>query len=220
MSKLQAIIGDALDFWFPDYGIIPNARPDWLYGLELDFYIPSFGLAIEVQGRQHYFFCPEFHRSVDDFQAQRQRDQSKLRTCNASGIRLLTADERTSCMLGGLCTKLTQHFNRKFFAPKSIAQEWEQHRRLLAHHQRETYIAFKVRGSGELTPLNKVSSRWLKSQSKSPFKTKLREAAHVSLSSSQETVVTPAFSPPSSRAKTAALVSGALHPGGAAAVTL
>lgn len=34
--------------------LLINKRPKWLYGLELDFYIPELNLAFEFQGEQHY----------------------------------------------------------------------------------------------------------------------------------------------------------------------
>lgn len=58
--------------------------------LYLDFYIPSIKLAIEVHGKQHYEFCPFFHRSKADFLKGRARDEDKLAWCELNDIQLIT----------------------------------------------------------------------------------------------------------------------------------
>ena len=58
--------------------------------LYLDFYIPSIKLAIEVHGKQHYEFCPFFHRSRADFLKGKARDEDKITWCELNDIRLVT----------------------------------------------------------------------------------------------------------------------------------
>lgn len=58
--------------------------------LYLDFYIPSIKLAIEVHGKQHYEFCPFFHRSKADFLKGKARDEDKLAWCELNDIQLIT----------------------------------------------------------------------------------------------------------------------------------
>lgn len=58
-----------------------QVRPDWLNGLELDFYYPEHRLAFEFQGGQHY-----------TRRDQKLRDGSKKRLCKAHGVLLIRID--------------------------------------------------------------------------------------------------------------------------------
>lgn len=62
-----------------------NYRPDWLFGMELDFYFEDLKFAVEFQGGQH--FTPV--HGYDHLRAQRRRDQSKKRICKERGVALL-----------------------------------------------------------------------------------------------------------------------------------
>jgi hypothetical protein len=66
-----------------------NYRPDWMEGLELDFYIDEHKIAAEVQGAQHYSFVEFFHKSQDDYRAQQQRDANKKYLCRLNRIELV-----------------------------------------------------------------------------------------------------------------------------------
>ena len=71
-----------------------NIRPDWLISpngerLELDFFIPSLNLALEVQGKQHFEFVEFFHRDNHGYNAQIYRDKTKKAICEKAGIKLL-----------------------------------------------------------------------------------------------------------------------------------
>lgn len=92
-SKLQQQIGRTLHQIFKGCTIAENTRPDWLITpdgerCELDFYIEDLGLAIEVQGKQHYVHIPHFHPSYNDFLRQKQRDDFKRIACRKRGINL------------------------------------------------------------------------------------------------------------------------------------
>ena len=56
--------------------------------LFLDFFIPSFKLAIECQGVQHGKYVPFFHGTKLEFAKAMQRDSRKLSWCSLNGIRL------------------------------------------------------------------------------------------------------------------------------------
>jgi hypothetical protein len=75
---------------FPTSKVIPNHRPDWLRGCELDAYLPSENLAFEYDGQQHREFTPHFHRTIDAFTSQVERDGWKRSVCKERGIRVLT----------------------------------------------------------------------------------------------------------------------------------
>lgn len=57
--------------------------------LYLDFYIPLLGIAVEIQGEQHFKFIPHFHGSPLKFLAAKQRDADKEAWCALNGITLV-----------------------------------------------------------------------------------------------------------------------------------
>lgn len=57
--------------------------------LKLDFYLPDFRLAVEVQGEQHYKQVGKFHANKQDFIAGRRRDADKRRWCELNNVRLV-----------------------------------------------------------------------------------------------------------------------------------
>lgn len=61
-------------------------RPDWLFGMELDFFFPSLNFAVEFNGDQHYYDTDHFGSSAK----QRARDSRKRAICKERGVILLT----------------------------------------------------------------------------------------------------------------------------------
>lgn len=57
--------------------------------LFLDFYIPTFGLAIEVHGQQHFEFSSFYHKSKLDFMLSQANDNKKAEWCQLNGINLI-----------------------------------------------------------------------------------------------------------------------------------
>ena len=57
--------------------------------LFLDFYIPQFKYAIEVNGQQHYSFSALFHKNRMDFLKAKTRDVEKATWCEVNNIDLL-----------------------------------------------------------------------------------------------------------------------------------
>lgn len=74
----------------------PTVRPSFLKRaesscpLELDGYNSDLKLAFEYNGIQHYKYSPYFHKSMQDFVAQKKRDKDKEVLCRANGITLIT----------------------------------------------------------------------------------------------------------------------------------
>jgi hypothetical protein len=70
-------------------------RPDFLKNeqsgrnLEIDLFNKDLGLAVEIQGIQHYKFSPRFHLTPKHFEEQQQRDQQKALKCRQYGIKLI-----------------------------------------------------------------------------------------------------------------------------------
>lgn len=79
----------------------PSIRPDWLKNpetgrnLEIDCYDDDIqtnfgkGLAIEVDGAQHFQMTSYFHNSPKDFINQVKRDRLKDKICNERGVLLV-----------------------------------------------------------------------------------------------------------------------------------
>lgn len=58
--------------------------------LELDISeLTVLRLAIEYNGRQHYFFTKRFHNTIEDFHAQLRRDETKRQLCAEHGLYLI-----------------------------------------------------------------------------------------------------------------------------------
>ena len=57
--------------------------------LRLDFYIPSLGIGIEVQGDQHYF-VNDFFGGMKTFKRQVKNDRRKRQWCKENGVKLIS----------------------------------------------------------------------------------------------------------------------------------
>ena len=69
-------------------------RPCWLrnttgYAMELDMVCPELNIAVEYNGRQHYFFPNDFHKTRQEFDDQVKRDDLKRTLCARKGMRLV-----------------------------------------------------------------------------------------------------------------------------------
>jgi hypothetical protein len=89
MSKIADEIYDILIEIFPkvfnsriDKEVYVNYKGQKLF---FDFYIKSFGVYIEVQGRQHTEFVKHFHGSREAFMAQKKRDNLKIQYVEGNG---------------------------------------------------------------------------------------------------------------------------------------
>lgn len=57
--------------------------------LKLDVYCPSYALAAEYHGRQHFFYTGRFFNSKYEFLEAQKRDEKKAQWCKDNGITLL-----------------------------------------------------------------------------------------------------------------------------------
>lgn len=92
-SLLQKQTVKQLDRIYGCHAVQENVRPEWLIGpnghrLELDVFVPTAKIAIEVQGPQHYRFSEHHHRDAAGFEAQQKRDSQKRVFCTRKGITL------------------------------------------------------------------------------------------------------------------------------------
>jgi hypothetical protein len=78
-------------FKLPFSSVRPNflKNPKTGKNLELDMYSPHLKLALEYQGAQHRTYTPFFHKSIDDFNSQVERDNYKKQKCIDEGIDLI-----------------------------------------------------------------------------------------------------------------------------------
>lgn len=123
-SKLQKYIGAKLRFYFSKYEILENTRPDWLLNqegnrLELDFYIPTLNVAIEVQGDQHFEFCEFMHGDIDGFNRLKRDDAVKKTKCKERGITLVEITDANQ--LSNLVDRLDEYtYHSSTLPPISI----------------------------------------------------------------------------------------------------
>jgi hypothetical protein len=57
--------------------------------LYLDFYIPLYKLAVEIDGQQHRSYNTFYHRSQSDFVKQKVNDNFKSQWCDLNQIRFI-----------------------------------------------------------------------------------------------------------------------------------
>jgi very-short-patch-repair endonuclease len=86
-SKLSIEVHTVLREIFPEAKIIlekyVNYKGQKLY---LDFWMPQFGLVIEVHGGQHDKFNRHFHRDAQGYRAHKQRDSLKEEWAQLEGL--------------------------------------------------------------------------------------------------------------------------------------
>lgn len=58
-------------------------------GLKLDVYCPSYKVAAEYHGRQHFYYTSKFFSSRYDFEEAQKRDAKKIQLCKEKGIALV-----------------------------------------------------------------------------------------------------------------------------------
>lgn len=63
--------------------------PDLKHGyLRFDFYLPTVGVCLELQGAQHYTYTKIFHKKRSDFTKAQERDRVKISYCLSHNIKL------------------------------------------------------------------------------------------------------------------------------------
>ena len=82
----EALLYRLVQTHFPD--AVHHASPEWLKPQHLDIYIPSLGIAIEYQGKQH-FEAIDFFGGEKALLCTAERDRRKIKRCQANGVRLL-----------------------------------------------------------------------------------------------------------------------------------
>ncbi|GHV49397.1 hypothetical protein AGMMS49579_00890 [Spirochaetia bacterium] len=93
-SEGERVCRSFLETIFKPY-TFKKVRPSFLRNpvtkqpLELDCYNSKLKLAVEYNGRQHYFYTPFYHRNYDAFRNQQYRDEYKKRLCLDNNVVLI-----------------------------------------------------------------------------------------------------------------------------------
>lgn len=87
--KSENQLFDIIKTIYPDEFIMRNYRPDWLYGLELDIFLPNKKLAFEYQGIQHSTPV-NFWGGQEQLLRQQENDKRKKILCISQGIVLIS----------------------------------------------------------------------------------------------------------------------------------
>lgn len=87
ISRGQAALTTAMRKLLPNETIV--AEEPIGERLRLDVYCPSYKLAAEYHGRQHFCFVEHFHYDKEGFLEAQRRDQRKLEICGDLGIMLV-----------------------------------------------------------------------------------------------------------------------------------
>jgi hypothetical protein len=123
-----------------------NYRPEWLFGMELDFYIEKRNLAIEFNGDQHYVSTT--YGTPDE---QIKRDLLKKRICKDRKIRLVVIH----------AGQLHYHWLRAYFrVSKHIVEKNEEALRKIQNDVSEyKRLLRKKYGESSPTTMNKSRKR-------------------------------------------------------------
>jgi hypothetical protein len=98
-------------------------------GLQIDFLVRSaIPIAIEVDGPQHKEFNAHFHKSIADFEAQKDRDKRKTRICRTMGIPLIRLDGKKDLDTDVIHAKVMQalaDYEKGDWKPKPVSKKDE-----------------------------------------------------------------------------------------------
>jgi very-short-patch-repair endonuclease len=132
-SKLQRAVGKRLIIEYGLGDMKENHRPEWLQTesgqrLELDFYIPSLKIGIEVQGAQHYSFVERFHVNYQGFTAQIERDHAKRSICEREGVRLfeVSANSEIEALIESIRPLIPAECHLKIIPTRATERSFEQ----------------------------------------------------------------------------------------------
>lgn len=94
MSKLSDEILNLLKETFPHAKIKEEYKIKYLgKTLFVDFYIPSFSLAVEVHGVQHDKFVPHFHGDAAGWKSHKNRDRIKEEWADINNVSYIVIRE-------------------------------------------------------------------------------------------------------------------------------
>ena len=80
---------------FPQTQVIQHGSPDWIGKQHLDIWIPSWKIAIEYQGKQH-FEPVEIFGGIQGLEATKKRDIRKKKLCQKNNVSLIETTSTNS----------------------------------------------------------------------------------------------------------------------------
>lgn len=87
-------------------------------GLKLDVYCPSYQVAAEYHGRQHFFYTQRFFDSKYEFEDAVERDIKKMDFCKQNGIALIVFRYNDSLTEESVFERMMEAIRRSPYIPK------------------------------------------------------------------------------------------------------
>jgi len=122
--------------------------------LRLDVYCPSYKLAAEFHGRQHFYYTERFFDSRYEFEEAQKRDVKKVEMCKEQGIALivfryndlLTEESVYSRMIEAIRSSEWKNVESNP-AKKPLSQNifYQQQKKKNSEHKKQVYRAMKQR---------------------------------------------------------------------------
>jgi len=122
--------------------------------LRLDVYCPSYKLAAEFHGRQHFYYTERFFDSKYEFEEAQKRDIKKVQMCKEQGIALivfryndlLTEESVYSRMIEAIRSSEWKNAEPNI-AKKPLSENafYQQQKKKNSEHKKQVYRAIKQR---------------------------------------------------------------------------
>ena len=120
--------------------------------LKLDVYCPSYKLAAEYHGRQHFFYTQRFFDSKYDFEEAQKRDQKKIEICKELGITvivfryndMLTEDSVYDRMLDAIRNS-THKVGKKVKRSVTESEAYQEAKKRNSDRRKEAYKKIKAK---------------------------------------------------------------------------
>lgn len=106
MSRGQSALTDILKKLIPGEEIVNEYHIG--EKLKIDIYCPSYKLAIEFHGRQHFFYTGRFFDSKYEFEEAQKRDIKKEQYCRDNGIALVVFRYNDSLAEQDVCDRILE----------------------------------------------------------------------------------------------------------------
>lgn len=161
-SYFQQLVRASIEHWFPNEPIMENYRPDWLYGMEIDLYLPRKNLAIEVQGDQHYRFVEKMQKVPENFKKLKFRDRRKGIILRSRGINFVSikAPHRRKIQIGVLAKTLRGVFPAMVLRrlPFELSKKWRMYKHSLKQLRAES-PSFKIKHYHQIAFPNQAAAK-------------------------------------------------------------
>lgn len=85
--------------------------------LKIDVYCPSYKIAAEYHGRQHFYYTSRFFESKYEFEEAQKRDQKKVQYCKDNGIALIVFRYNDSLTEDSVYNRMLEAIRSSEFVP-------------------------------------------------------------------------------------------------------